>query len=295
MYETFYGFREKPFSILPDPGFLYLSKKHQRALTMLEYGVINQAGFSVVTGAIGSGKTTLVRKLLEGVDETLKVGLISNTHCDSFEELLQWIHLSFELDYHGKDKVALYESFTNFLVSEYAARRRAVLIIDEAQNLAMESLEQLRMLSNVNADKHQLLQLILVGQPGLRDVLRQPQLEQFAQRIAVAYHLTPLDEAETGQYIRHRLRVAGGDSDIFTDASCREVWAITGGVPRLINILCDSALVYGFADQHNCIDVDLVKDVVRDRQMDVGEEEGANDEGGGGVPILTDVVSRKGS
>mgnify|MGYP002713001351 CR=1 FL=1 len=290
MYEAFYGFREKPFSILPDPSFLYLSKKHQRALTMLEYGVINQAGFSVVTGAIGSGKTTLVRKLLEGVDETLKVGLISNTHCDSFEELLQWIHLSFELDYHGKDKVALYESFTDFLVREYAARRRAVLIIDEAQNLSMEALEQLRMLSNVNADKHQLLQLILVGQPDLRDVLRQPQLEQFAQRIAVAYHLAPLDEGETEQYIQHRLRVAGGATNVFTSESCREVWSNTGGVPRLINILCDSALVYGFADQHDFIDTDIVRDVLRDRRMDVGEGPGQAD--GGGVPILTDVVSR---
>jgi general secretion pathway protein A len=293
VYEAFYGFNEKPFSILPDPSFLYLSKKHQRALTMLEYGVINQAGFSVVTGAIGSGKTTLVRKLLESVDETLKIGLISNTHCDSFEELLQWIHFSFELDYQEKDKVALYDSLTEFLVQEYGARRRAVLIIDEAQNLSMESLEQLRMLSNVNAGKHQLLQLILVGQPGLRIMLRQPQLEQFAQRIAVAYHLAPLDEAETEEYIRHRLRVAGGVPELFTGAGCQEVWSVTGGVPRLINILCDSALVYGFADQYEQIDVDIVRDVVRDRQIDMGEEEERQEGGEGGVPILTDVVSRE--
>ncbi|MBI3441428.1 MAG: AAA family ATPase [Proteobacteria bacterium] len=265
MYETFYKFRNKPFSLLPDPEFLYLSKKHHMALTLLEYGLWNQASFSVITGGIGTGKTTMIRHLLNKLDRDLVVGLISNTH-PSFGELLQWILLAFNLDYAGKDNVGMYKTFVDFLIREYAANRRTVLIIDEAQNMSHEALEELRMLSNINAEKDQVLQVILIGQVGLRDHLRDPSLEQFAQRIAVDYHLEPLDGEETKAYIHHRLSVAGGDPNLFSDAACAAIYQYSGGTPRLINLLCDTALVYGYADQRTHIDLRLIDDIANEKQ-----------------------------
>ncbi|NNF16565.1 MAG: AAA family ATPase, partial [Gammaproteobacteria bacterium] len=170
MYEQFYKLDEKPFTLLPDPAFLYLGKKHQMALTMLQYGLANNSGFSVITGEIGSGKTTLIRRLLNEMDDDISVGLISNTH-QSFGDLLQWVLMAFGLEHKGKEKVECYETFVNYVVEEYAGNKRTVLIIDEAQNLSIETLEELRMLSNINSDKNQVLQLILVGQPELRATL----------------------------------------------------------------------------------------------------------------------------
>ena len=265
MYEAYYGLRSKPFSLLPDPEFLYFSKKHQMALTLLEYGLWNQASFSVVTGGIGTGKTTLIRHLLNKLERDIVVGLISNTH-PSFGELLQWILLAFNLDYSGKDKVGMYKTFVDFLIKEYAANRRTVLIIDEAQNMSHEALEELRMLSNINAEKDQILQIILVGQIGLREHLHDPTLEQFAQRISVDYHLESLDAGETRNYIRHRLEVVGGDPDLFSHEACDVIFRYSGGVPRLINLLCDTTLVYGYAEQASHIDARLVDAVVHDKQ-----------------------------
>lgn len=267
MYEAYYGFREKPFSIIPDPDFLYFSPKHRMAFDLLEYGLINQAGFSVITGEIGTGKTTLIRHLLTQLGPDISVGLISNIH-QSFGELLQQILFAFNLEYRGKEKVEMFHSFLDFLVRQYAHNKRTVLIVDEAQNLPAETLEELRMLSNVNADKAQLLQVILIGQAGLRDTLRLPNMEQFAQRIAVDYHLAPLDQGETRTYICHRIGIAGGDDPaLFDDAACAAVFQFSGGVPRLINLLCDTALVYGFAEQKRKIDAQLVRDVAADKQQ----------------------------
>ena len=266
MYETFYGFRSKPFSLLPDPEFLYLSKKHQMALTLLEYGLMNQASFSVITGDIGTGKTTLIRQLLNQMESDMVVGLITNTHT-SFGDLLQWILLAFNLECHSKEKVDMYKTFMDFLIKQYAANRRSVLIIDEAQNIGPQALEELRMLSNINSDKDQVLQVILAGQPGLRDNLRDPCLEQFAQRIAVDYNLTPLNAEETREYIRHRLSIAGGPPDVFNDEACEAVFRYSGGIPRLVNLLCDTALVYGYAEQTSRIGAQLIEDVARDKQQ----------------------------
>jgi general secretion pathway protein A len=266
MYESFYKFAEKPFTLLPDPGFLFLSTKHRMALTLLEYGLMNQAGFTVISGDIGTGKTTLIRHLLDEMDREHTVGLISNTH-RSFGELLQWILLAFNLEHGNLDKVGMYRRFTDFIIGEYARNRRVVLIVDEAQNMAAETLEELRMLSNINADKDQALQVILVGQRELRDTLRRPDLVQFAQRIAVDYHLEPLSEQETVGYIRHRLGVAGGDPQLFDEAACRDVFRYSNGIPRLINLLCDTALVYGYAEQRERIDSVLVTDVAREKQQ----------------------------
>ena len=266
MYETFYGFREKPFSIIPDPSFLYFSSKHSTALALLEYGLMNQAGFNVITGEIGTGKTTLIRYLLSQIDRDVTVGLISNTH-RSFGELLQWILFAFKLEHRGKDKVEMFQDFLEFLLQEYSHNRRTVLIVDEAQNMTPDTLEELRMLSNVNTDKDQVLQLILVGQAGLRETLRRPEMEQFAQRIAVDYHLASLEREETRAYIRHRIKVAGGsDPLLFDDAACDVVFQYSHGVPRLINLLCDAALVYGFAEQRPRIEARIIEEVAQDKQ-----------------------------
>jgi general secretion pathway protein A len=265
MYEAHFGLREKPFSLLPDPSYLYLSDKHRMALALLQYGLSNQAGFTAITGGIGTGKTTLIRHLLNTMEQDVTVGLISNTH-RSFGELLQWILLAFNLSYSGKSKVEMYQAFVDFMIKEYAQNRRTVLIVDEAQNMEAETLEELRMLSNVNADKDQVLQVILVGQQQLRDNLRRPDLVQFAQRIAVDYHLTPLTADESTAYIRHRVAVAGGTAELFTDAACAAVHRFSSGVPRLVNLLCDLSLVYGYAEQRSQIDADLVEDVAREKQ-----------------------------
>jgi general secretion pathway protein A len=262
MYETFYSFREKPFSLLPDPAFLFLARQHSTALAVLEYGLVNQAGFTVVTGEIGCGKTTLIRHVLNSLGQDITVGLLSNTQRG---ELLQWVLMAFGLDYRGKEKVALYETFLEFIIDEYAKNRRTVLIIDEAQNLGVDALEELRMLSNVNADKDQVLQLILVGQPELRAILSRPALIQFAQRVAVDYFLGPLENEQIGSYIRHRLEIAGGDPALFKPEACQLVYHQSEGIPRLINLLCDTALVYGYAAGKQKIDVELVREVVQDK------------------------------
>jgi type II secretory pathway predicted ATPase ExeA len=265
MYEAFFGLKEKPFTILPDPSFLYLSRRHSMALDLVEYGLMNQAGFNVITGEIGTGKTTLIRFILNQMDRDVSVGLISNTFL-GFDELLQWILYAFKLDYRGKGKVEMFEIFVDFLTSQYANNRSTVLIVDEAQNMSVETLEQLRMLSNINADKDQVLQMILVGQAGLRETLRRPELEQFAQRIAVDFHLDPLDTQETRGYIRHRLKMAGAaNPDIFDETACHAVYRHSGGIPRVINLLCDTALVYAYAEARHSIDAALINAVAQDK------------------------------
>jgi type II secretory pathway predicted ATPase ExeA len=267
MYESFYGLKEKPFSMLPDPGFLYLSKKHQMALTMLEYGLMNHAGFCVVSGETGSGKTTLLRKLLENIEPNITVGMITNTH-KGFGEFLTWILSAFNIHEQGMSVVDMHQRFVDFVIEQYAANKTTLLIVDEAQNITAEKLEELRMLSNVNSEQDQVLQVILAGQPELKDTLRLPELKQFAQRISVDYHLGALSEDETCGYIEHRLNIAGADRNIFTDEACKLIHEYSGGIPRLINLLCDTALVYGFADQQETIDEVLVDEMVRERMAD---------------------------
>ena len=265
MYEAFYGLREKPFTILPDPDLIYWGSMHRMAFTMLEFGVTNNTGFTVITGAIGSGKTTLLRYLLKRLSAQVTMGLISNSP-QGRHELLQWILMSFGQPFEG-DYPTLFKRLQDFLYRQHASRRRTILIIDEAQNLGSDSLEHLRMLSNINADKHQMLQLIIVGQPQLRDLLLAPQLHQFAQRISSDFHLQPLSEGEVANYIAFRLTAAGATRIMFTLDAAAKIADASGGIPRMINILCDTALVYGFANGHQTITADLVADVIADKQQ----------------------------
>jgi len=265
MYEAFYGLKEKPFSIQPDPDFLFFGKRHSLAYTMLQYGIQNRANFSVVCGDIGCGKTTLIRHLLNQLGPDLTVGLVYNTHQD-IADLLEWIMLAFGQPYEGMSAVARYDAFQRFLINEYGAGRRTILIVDEAQNLSAGALESLRMLSNINVDKDQLLQVILVGQPQLRDLLQKPELLQFAQRVAVDFFIPPLTPEEVAAYITHRLQVAGREEPLFTPAAVERIAQASHGVPRSINILCDTLLVYGFASDSVAIDEALVDEVLRDKQ-----------------------------
>lgn len=264
MYRSYYGLRDKPFTLLPDPDFLYLGKHHSTALAMLQYAVMSRAAITVVTGDIGCGKTTMVRQLLKEVGDEAAVGLISNTH-HAFGDLLQWVALAFGLEYRNKQKAELHQLFVDFLIEQYAQGRHTVLIVDEAQNMDIRALEELRVLSNVNADKHNVLQLIVVGQPELRETLRRQELVQFVQRVCIEFHIDALEYEDVVEYVRHRLNVAGGCPDLFDEAAIGVVHAYSGGVPRLINMLCDLALVYGYAKQEPRIGAHIVKEVALDK------------------------------
>ena len=265
MYESFYGLQEKPFSTLPDPGFLFMSKRHRLAYAMLEYGMQNRVGFSVICGEVGCGKTTLVRKLLSVLDASVTVGLVYNTHAD-IADLLEWVMLAFGQPYRGMTQVERYDHFQQFLLAEYAAGRRVVLIVDEAQNLNAGALESLRMLSNINADKDQLLQVVLVGQPELKRLLNRAELRQFTQRVGVDFFIPPLNPSEVSLYVRHRLQVAGRTQELFSQEALERISQASAGVPRTINILCDTALVYGFSADVPRIDLALVEELLQDRR-----------------------------
>ena len=265
MYESYYGLREKPFSILPDPDLIYWGQTHRLAFAMLEFGVLNNAGFTVITGEIGSGKTTLVRHLLRKIDpHSTNVGLISSTP-QGRTELLQWILMSLDQPFEGTQP-ALLKQFHDFIRPQSENGRRTILIVDEAQNLDSDTLEALRMLSNINVDKQQLLQLILIGQPQLRSILCSPQLIQFAQRVASDFHLKALAPAEVEQYINFRLRAVGARERLFSNDAIALIGEASRGVPRIINILCDTALVYGFATGAEQITGTMVKTVIEDKR-----------------------------
>lgn len=264
MYEHHFGFTSKPFAITPDPAFLYMSRQHAMAMTMLEYGLASQAAFSLLTGEIGSGKTTLIRRLLRGLGDGVAVGLISNTH-GRFKSIYGWALSALNISPADDSDIAQYEALVDSFVHEYARGRRTLLILDEAQNLSVEVLEELRLLSNVNSEKDLVLQIMLVGQPELREKLARAELCQFAQRISVDFHLRPLDLNETHLYIRHRLTVAGGNGRLFLPDAIDYVYARTQGIPRLVNQLCDFALVYAFAEARKDIDADLISQVFHDR------------------------------
>ena len=264
MYERFFGLTLKPFTLKPDPAFLFPSRQHAMALTLLEYGVESQAAFGLLTGDIGSGKTTLLRRVIRDLENRVSVGLVSNTH-SGFQSIVPWLLSSLSVQSDGGSDVARHETLVSHVIRQYAEGKRTVFIIDEAQNLSVAILEELRLLSNVNSERDLVLQIILVGQPELRETLSRPELRQLAQRISVDYHLSPLNAEESAAYIRHRVRAAGCETELFEAEALAAVYQSSAGVPRLINQLCDMALVYAFAEARPTVTLDTVMQVLNDR------------------------------
>ena len=264
MYERFYRLRERPFALTPDPDYLYPSRVHKEALSYLRYGIESHAGFVVITGAIGSGKTTLLQTMLRGLDGQTTVARVMNTLLDP-RELLESAMIDLGLDTAGKSKPAMLKTFGEFLVTERGAGRLVLLVIDEAQNLTLPALEEIRMLSNLETEKSKLLQIILIGQPDLRDKLDRPELEQLRQRITVSYHLEPLDADETSHYINHRLALASTGAPLsFPRQVTDRIFDRSGGVPRLINVIADATLVFGYGEERSEIDGALIEEVITD-------------------------------
>ncbi|MCK5346952.1 MAG: AAA family ATPase [Candidatus Heimdallarchaeota archaeon] len=265
MYTEHFGLNHKPFNLVPDPDFFYQSPNHKKALTLLEYGLMSRAGFTVVTGEIGAGKTTLIRTLLKKMDDDCVIGLINNTH-ESFGELMIWVLDALEIESEATDNAGRYRDYIDFVADQYAQGKHIVLIVDEAQNLSVQALEELRLLSNVNIGSDIFLQLILTGQPELVDKLNQPELEQFAQRIGVEFHLKALSCPETIKYIQHRLKKAGANQKIFDSTASAIIYCYSEGIPRRINNLCDLAMVYAFADDKTTIEADTLLEMMEEKK-----------------------------
>lgn len=273
MYKKFYGLYKKPFKLPPDPRFLYLTPKHRSALSCLKYGLSDGIGFILLTGTIGAGKTLLIKHLLNQLrTERVDIAVLSNTNIDTVQ-LLNLILEEFGQPAGLDDKTKALSRLNKFLQKIHSKRRKALLIIDEAQNLSDEVLEEVRMLSNLQVQEASLLQIILVGQPELRTNLKAPSLMQLAQRISLSYHLEPLDREETETYIRHRLKLAGGQADLFTKEAVDIIHQVSGGIPRSINLVCDLSLVYGFADEMKQIEGQVVTQVVLDKGIGLISEE----------------------
>lgn len=269
MYEAFYGLSEPPFRLTPDPHYLYLSTHHREALGHLLFGIREGTGFIAVTGDIGTGKTTLLRALLRDLEANTIVGYIFNPALSDLE-LLQTVNSEFSIPAASTSKKELVDELNRFLVTQKLAGKRVVIIVDEAQNLPPATLEQLRLLSNLETETTKLLQIVLVGQPELKLLLGRPELAQLNQRITVRWHLEPLDRAETARYIAHRLRIAGGPGtgDIFSPQALRLLYRYSGGVPRLINIAAHRALLAGYTREQRVISPALMRHVLAELRTD---------------------------
>lgn len=264
IYLDHFGLHQRPFSLVPDPEFLFWSKAHQRAFAMLEYGILTRSPITLITGEVGAGKTTLLHHLLKSLENDVQVGLVSNAHGDR-GELLRWVlHALDQSTSTDATYVDLFGQFETYLIDQYAAGGRVILIFDEAQNLSRESLEELRMFTNINSNKDELLQLILVGQPELRDIVNAPGLSQFAQRVAASFHLPALDASMVRDYIGHRLTVAGAKGDVFSPAACEMIHLATRGVPRLVNQLCDLSMLYAYTEDQQKVHSGTVHQVLSD-------------------------------
>ncbi len=272
MYKEFYGLRENPFSLTPDPDFLYLGRVHKKALAYLTYGLESGTGFIQLTGDIGSGKTTMLKTLLMRNRNKINSAFIVNPKA-TFEQLFRMILYQFsviELETHYTKDVLL-GKFSDYLIEQLRQNCPVVIIFDEAQNIDISVLEEIRMLSNLETAKKKLVQMIFVGQPELREILLLPKFKQLKQRISIAYHMIPLGRDDTEAYINHRLKVAGaGDRSIFTECACEEIYSYSNGVPRLINIACDATLLAGYVDEKEVLDENIVKEVINELIEDLG-------------------------
>ncbi|GAX62946.1 type II secretory system protein [Candidatus Scalindua japonica] len=272
MYRKFYGLRENPFNLTPDPDFIFLGKIHKKALAYLTYGLEARKGFIQLTGDIGSGKTTLLRTLLKRNKNKIKSAFIVNTKA-TFEQLFrlmlyQFSIIELEADY---TKDVLLAKFYNYLIEQSRQNCPVVVVFDEAQNIDIPVLEEIRMLSNMETEKQALVQMIFVGQPELRETFLLPKFRQLKQRISVAYHVNPLSREETVAYINHRLKVAGADSrEIITKDACYEIYSYSSGIPRLINVSCDATLLAGYVEEKAVIDENLVRETISELIEDLG-------------------------
>jgi len=265
MYIDFFGLNDYPFRITPDTDYLYMSPAHSRAKAYMEYAIFNREGFVVITGEIGSGKTTLIKKLLSELDENILVAKIFQTQLNEVE-LLQAILVEFGLNPFSAKKVELLNMLNQFLVNSYLDGKQVLLIIDDAQNLRKRVLEEITMLSSVETQKEKILHVILVGQPELNHKLEHPDMEQLLQRVSLRYHVRALTLEETKEYIVHRLNVAGIQKELFSDLIFPGIYEYTGGIPRLINTLCDTALTCAFADNHTKVDNEEFESSIKELQ-----------------------------
>jgi len=265
MYEAFYGLKEKAFNLNPDPEYFYLSREHEDAYMHLEYAISESKGFAVITGEVGSGKTTLINYLLYKLKLDINIGLITNTNIPA-PQFLKAICREFEIDVDVREKVDIMEIFQDFLLERYAQNERVLLIIDEAQNISPEAMEEIRMLSNLEAEKSHLIQIILIGQPELKYKLQRNDLRQFAQRVSTHYHINGLNKDEVNNYIRYRLKVGEAKNlNIFNEDAIELIYQNSLGIPRIINVICDTALVYGYADGIKTIDRLIIENVIKER------------------------------
>jgi general secretion pathway protein A len=271
VYESFYGLTAKPFQLNPDPTFFFGSKQHTRAMAYLEYGLHKNEGFIVITGEIGAGKTTVLRSLLGKIDpqEVEAVQIVSTQL--SAEDTLRMVAAAFGIPATDASKSAILLSIEAFLLKLHMSGRRALLIIDEAQNLTLESMEELRMLSNYQLENQALLQSFLVGQPEFRGILESPRMEQLRQRIIAACHISPMDEEETREYVRHRLKHVGWTGKPHLEADAYDaLFEVTGGVPRRINSVCDRMLLAGFIAQKYVLDAQAVREAAAEIRTETG-------------------------
>lgn len=273
MYREYFGLKEKPFNITADPAFLFYSHRHKEAFSHLVYGIKERKGFLEITGEIGAGKTTLCKALLNSLDSNVKSALILNPDLTK-HQLLKTIVQDLGIDIEKDKGKSLISKLNDFLIQQLSVGGNVVLIIDEAQNLKNSLLEQIRLLSNLETEKEKLLQIVLVGQPELRDKLNSPKLKQLRQRIAVRYHIRPLDENEVDKYIWHRLFIAGSDGTIkFEKEAIGEIYQYTQGIPRLINVLCDKALLAAFASETKKISQKLIKLCIQELEGNINHSE----------------------
>lgn len=266
MYLDFFKLKEHPFQITPDSDFLYMSEAHSRAKAYMDYTIRNKDGFVVITGEVGAGKTTLIRKLLSEFDENVLVAKIFQTQLDE-AEFLQAVLVEFGLNPFNAKKVELMDMLSTFLIDSFLQNKQLVLIVDEAQNLKPRVLEEIRMLSGLETQKQKILHVIIVGQPELNRTLDSPALEQLRQRIRLRFHISALSEAETKDYIAHRLFVAAGENrHLFTDDAIPLIYQYSGGIPRLVNTLCDTAMMCAYVDDSPLVSVDSVKAAIEELQ-----------------------------
>ncbi len=270
MYEKYYGFTDKPFNMTPDSKFFFSSSKHEEALNCLLLAISERNGFVVITGEIGSGKTTVCRTLINRLDQTTKIALVLNTHLGK-KELLTTILEDLDIEYKSTSKTHLLSALNEYLLEQASKDMNVVLIIDEAQNLTPSVIEEVRMLSNLETEKEKLIQIVLMGQPELKKKLAMPKLEQFRQRVVFSYHLEPLNREEAGEYIRHRLKKAGSaNADIFDEDAINEIYRHSKGVPRLINVMCHNSLITGLVYETKRITAKIALEAIAEAENGLG-------------------------